>query len=646
MANFFTTRATEQVKLNEAFLGIVTPDPIACFLQPAAGDDGLYRRLIHIQGPPGSGKTTIARLFEFSTLATLMQATNNVSQSPKSGSYSELVGPMSKCGALADGAIRVLGCRLPMESDYRELWQLPYQEGIRNDLLFRLIQARAILAWFNQLGRSGIAPADVSIVPRADSHAPLMYIGGATGAGVLERAKEVESAVYRIVGALLPPEAEQIADQLIAPYAPFDTIESFVLREGIAQLSFTAKTLRPLLILDDAHFLHQPQLASVRTWLIRRQLNLGRWILARLDLLKPQELFESLSDDSTTVTIPGITADRDIVYINLQNTNRKENRKLFRSMADQMSRKYLRQMRIFEQNDIHDLQSILPERIESLAPSFISKLEQSVQTLARRTRINKSRLKEFEVLAEDYLKGRQVHSDELKLAIVRILIHRYTKRTPQTELFNEDTDIEPNKPLKVDLSVFDGACIHLLHEFQRPYYVGFDSLANAASENAETFLQIASKFVETAENLLMKQRSSVIPAKEQHRLLVERSAKIVSDWNFPEHRRVRTISDWIAKQCLERTLEGNAPLGHGANAYGIPLDEFERLVHDHPALAQVLKFGVAYNALILALGYECKNRQWCILELGGVYVVKEGLPFKRGGFIEGTSLALAKLLQD
>src|SRR5256885_9686430 len=49
---------------------------------------------------------------------------------------------------------------------------------------------------------------------------------------------------------------------------------------------------------------------------------------------------------------PGITADRDIVRINLQSAKRNESRKLFRGMADQMSRKYLRQMRIFEQNDI------------------------------------------------------------------------------------------------------------------------------------------------------------------------------------------------------------------------------------------------------------------------------------------------------
>ena len=144
----------------------------------------------------------------------------------------------------------------------------------------------------------------------------------------------------------------------------------------------------------------------------------------------------------------------------------------------------------------------------------------------------------------------------------------------------------------------------------------------------------------------MKQRSALIPPREQHRLLVERATKIINEWSFPEHRRVRAVCEWIAKLCCDRTLEGNAPLGHGANAIGIPGEDFERLGTDHPALAQVLKFAVAYNALTLVPSYECKNKPWCLLELGGVYIVKEGLPFKRGGFIERTAATLAQVLKE
>lgn len=166
MANPFTTRITEHIKENEAFLTLVTPDPVTFFLEPYAAGDGLYRRLVSIQGQPGSGKTTIARLFEFSTLATLLRGGPNET-------YSEVISPLQRCGAIHDGLIQILACRLPLESDYRELWQLPYAQNVRTELLQRLIQARAILGWFGQLRRAGVRPEAVSLEPRDETQAPL-----------------------------------------------------------------------------------------------------------------------------------------------------------------------------------------------------------------------------------------------------------------------------------------------------------------------------------------------------------------------------------------------------------------------------------------------------------------------------------------
>ena len=182
MANPFTTRATEFVKSNEAFLSLIAPDPLSFFLEPYASDNGLYRRLVSIQGQPGSGKTTIARLFEFSTLATLLRGGQNET-------YSGLIGPLQQCGAINNGLIQILGCRIPLESDYRELWQLPYAEGVRNELMQRLVQARAILAWFSQLRKAGIEPGSVSLEVRHETSAPLAFVGGSDGPQILARAE-------------------------------------------------------------------------------------------------------------------------------------------------------------------------------------------------------------------------------------------------------------------------------------------------------------------------------------------------------------------------------------------------------------------------------------------------------------------------
>ena len=68
MANPFEKRATEYLRDDEAFLAVVTPEPLATFLQKPAKEGRLYDRLAMIIGTPGSGKTTLARLFQFSTL--------------------------------------------------------------------------------------------------------------------------------------------------------------------------------------------------------------------------------------------------------------------------------------------------------------------------------------------------------------------------------------------------------------------------------------------------------------------------------------------------------------------------------------------------------------------------------------------------
>jgi hypothetical protein len=630
MANPFTTRATEFVKSNEAFLTLITPDPLSSFLEPYAKDDGLYRRLVSIQGQPGSGKTTIARLFEFSTLSTLLRGGANQT-------YSELIGPLQRCGAIRSGQSQILGCRLPLESDYRELWQLPYSDGVKNELMQRLIQARAILAWFSQLRKASVDPSAISLEVKQEMPAAMTFVGGSGGQGVFNRARAVEAAIYRVIGALLPPSESTIEREIVEPYRPFAVIDGIRLSPIAAQQTSAAMLLRPLVILDDAHFLHAPQLENLKTWLIRRELVIGRWILSRLDVLQPKELFESLSSIETDVNLPGITAGRDIVRINLQGTKRTESRRNFRTMSREMSRKYLGQMKIFAENSITGLDNILPEKVDPISPSNYEKLVASVKSSARRFHLSSARVKELEAMVDQDLAGRSDSQNDMRWAMVRILVHRYAKRTPQAALFPDDEGPEPSKPLRADLGVYDGARIQLLHDYNRPYYVGFDALSDAGSENIETFLHLASHIVEASENLLIKQKPSAIAAREQHNLLIERAKMVVDSWNFPEHRRVRALANWIAERCKTRTLEPNAPLGAGANAYGIMQEDFARVGQQHPILANVLKFAVAYNAITLVPNYPCKEKVWCLLELGGVFIVQSGLPFKRGGFVEGTT---------
>src|SRR5207237_8482743 len=109
----------------------------------------LYDRLVLLRGTPGSGKTTLARLFEFPSLCTLL-----VNES--FAGYKELNASLSTCRAIEDRRPKVLGCRLPLETDYRDLWEFPYSEELKSNLMTALLQARTVLGWFRHLRAAGI----------------------------------------------------------------------------------------------------------------------------------------------------------------------------------------------------------------------------------------------------------------------------------------------------------------------------------------------------------------------------------------------------------------------------------------------------------------------------------------------------------
>src|ERR1700730_4778599 len=245
MDNPFERRATEQVRNEEAFLSLVSPEPITTHLRKFGATGQLYDRLVIVLGTPGSGKTTMAKLFEFPMVSILLR--NSSSQAHRA-----LLTALSECGSIQNGSPTVLACRLPLESDYREIWELPYSEEFKDALLKAIVQARAILGWFRHLSRTGISPDKVQVLTTGGSDAAFEAIGGFSGDVVLRKAQEVERAVYRVVGSLLPPEQKDLDPQVTQAYRPFDVIDRFLIPfgDGLQNLE-----IRPLIVLDDAHTL-------------------------------------------------------------------------------------------------------------------------------------------------------------------------------------------------------------------------------------------------------------------------------------------------------------------------------------------------------------------------------------------------------
>jgi hypothetical protein len=641
-ANPFAQRATERLRDEEAFLEIVSPEPLSTFLADAGRSGALYEMLAVIAGAPGSGKTTLARLFQLPTLVTLLR-------NRSFASYRPLLGALASARALIDERPTLLAGRLPMESNYRDMWEFPYDADLKIGLLTKLIQARAVLAWLRGLHAAGVTESDVQFVPREDVAAAITSIGGTDGVGVGERAREVEAAVYAVTGALVAPGAGALPSAALGAYEPFDVIERVLVKLELNG-DFQELSLRPLLILDDAHALHPLQFEGVKRWLARRELRVARWILTRLDVLTPREVLQQVYARVENES-PALMGTRDVLPIALQSSlqDRRDNRNRFRKMAKDMAGRYLRRMPLFERRGLRRLEDLLSTEEPTLPRGKIEELRSSIDKAQRRLGITASRRQLLEEEIDRYVASTKatIVPPDVALGMLNVMMHRYANRVPQGSLFVGEPgrdDPDPARPVTAKRDIVAAARLHLLHQLERPFYYGIDVLADASTENAEQFLQLARRFVEVAEVQLTRGRQAMLSASSQHKHLRDRALELLRQWSFPYNRRVRRLTEEIGSRCIEASLRPNAPLGAGANAYGIRQEEFDNIAHTHADLARVLQFGVAYNAITLVANYYCKNETWCLLELGGVAIVAAGLTLQRGGFLEGSADELARIL--
>ena len=636
MANPFEKRATEYLPNDEAFLPVVTPEPLATFFQKPAEEGRLYDRLAVVIGTPGSGKTTLARLFQFSTLTTLLHNRNMTN-------YKPLIDTLAACEAIAHEHPKLIGGRLPLEAEYRDFWEFPYPEDLKTNMMIALLQARTVLAWLRNIQAAGVKLDRVEIVPRPDADAALTAIGGKTGLSLLDRAREVEAAIYEISAALMPPNLRDIDSKATTAYRPFDVIEAFCIADGDE-----GRSIRPLAIFDDAHSLHPDQFLALQRWLARRELKVSRWILTRLDTLTPGEV---LLDQKDNADESGLKRSREITVIRMQGgeRDRKSTRRAFRKMAKDMAGRYLGQMEIFNRRRLHNLGDLLSTAAESIPHGKHQHLRKYVDTLQHHCGVSADRRNRLEKEVDDYLASSGETGEDLRLGILSVLFERYAKRTlPSQSSLLEDVpvDTEPSRPLKVDAGVADGARIHLLHKYERPYFFNIDTLCDASSENAEQFLQLTAELISRLETRLIRDKPAMLTSSDQHQLLRQRAKRMVEEWNFPQVQFVRRLADGIADKCLTKSLEGNASLGGGPIAFGIPQEEFNTIPKTYPRLAQVLQFGVAYNAFVLVPNHGTKKRLWCLIELGGVLLLHYGLTIRRGGFLERRAADLERLLEE
>ncbi len=623
MANPFLRRATEYVRDDASFLSIVSPTPLTTFLAKSQHKDDVFEVPVRIIGSPGSGKTMLATLAEFKMVEAILKDLSNPTNRT-------LAAALAKAGFLESEVPRVAAVRVPMESEYHEFWELPYEPAVRTKLAFWLVQARAMLGLIRNLTANRTRGLDgIRFVPRADYEAHLEQIGGLTAEGVRDRALAVQRAIYSIGAGLRPPKLADLPEDATAPYAPFDAIQR-------VSIDWRGKEIdvSPLVMLDDVHALHHDQLEAMFETLSHREMRFGRWMMMRLDALSPGAVLRSPGAQPSH----GRTTGRDFVDIRMQvNEEGKKGaaRSQFRTMAKDMAKRYLPLVETLRNRGATDIERLLPSEPPTVSAGQLRTFAEKVDREQSKLGVSSVRRAEIDQLVADFL-GRSASYDngpEVALAMVRILMHRYAVRIARAapSLF-EEFDPDPKTPLKADADVAHGARLHLHHELGRPFHFGIDDICDASNENAEVFLQYAGELVANIETRAIRNEELPLPSRVQQKVLSGKARKIMEGWAFPQATRVRSLVDTIAKDCLAESQLPNAPLGAGANAVAILEEEMQTLPLDDE-LGAVLKHAIANGAITIEREYGQGGKLWALIELTGTVSLVHGLTYNRGGFL-------------
>ncbi|AON52325.1 hypothetical protein [Herbaspirillum seropedicae] len=642
MDNPFEKRASESILGPRSLLPLVSPGPMDYFYSPQR--KALFEKLTIWIGSPGCGKTTLARTLELDSLLVL-------GTSPTVNK--ELAMFLADIGVLEDGAPSLLTHRIPMTTNFRSIWELPYSTDLREDLLRAFVQSKSVLGWMRQLERAEIDLDDVEIVLREDAESARAVMRTGNAREFRDYARTIELGVFKIVTALVPPSEEVFTQQMLnSRYDVFEEIIGIKIKRW-PEGQWKESILKPMVVIDDAHELHPNQYIHLRDWLKSRVITISRWIMCRLDIVAPEDYRDAVvrdSPDGENLT-PGSKHGRDY-YVKLMQTTGARIRQ-FRKMSSDIADRYFARLPSFAENSVKSLAQALLVNTPKLSASHLSELKKEIDKLAGNPHIAPGRLAA--------LKSRVPISlpEDEQLAILRILLHREINNSPQLTLLDmepqvvqvEEREIDDDDPSgeaiekgKVRASVAEGARIQLMHQYKRPFYFGLDKLSDASDTNIEQFISLTGPLVSELMTKIIRRKSADLTPLAQHLSLQKTAQDTMNEWDFPYRDNVQVLVNWIADRCLERTMLGHAPLDDGANAFGVLQEEMDAVLNNSGRMARILHFAFAYKALVMVPHYNCKKKRWCLLELGGIPILAKGLTLSRGGFVEGKISDLDSLI--
>ena len=625
MANPFQKRASEFQRSDAEFLTTLTPELFRNALESSRDPQRLLSQTTVFSAPPGTGKTTLARFFQYTTLRRLQELVRRENEE----SYKELHQFAEERGFIRDGQVVVCGARVSMERDYRELSMLGYSPERANDVMISMLSARAILVWKQMFVDSRVPLESVRIQPTTQGAVRLERMGGTSLDALARRAAAVETIIYEATARFIPPSEIELLTSLEESFFPLLAIEAFIV-DGLSE------PITPLLMIDDAHWIDKTQHDELMNHLTSRDVAIGRWIFQRMEALNVDETLLWGGGVASTATTKRGRDYEDIRLTQALYEQRGPARVRFRRAAEAVSSRYMRHLPDLTRHGVTSLNS-LKLKVEP-TPQQVEEVSGLPERVARELAIPRPQLEQIRDRVYTFLARKpDLNLQVMSPAMMNILLHRqarHNRTQTQRALFGGDESMAEPAAVEPDMEIAAGAQVHLWHHYGVPFFAGFDTVADLGTENVETFLQLAWQLVRLLETQAVRgEDPERMTVKQQHDVLQKEARHIVEAWSFPHAMDVRCLAHRIAEVCLERSLRPNAPLGGGANAIGIERSDFKGVVGDRK-LADALFYGMAYSAFTLIPDRRAMGKVWSLIELGGPMIAYHGLTTRRGGFVE------------
>lgn len=592
--NAFLSRFSDRTGLKKTtFLQMYAPQIVRELLK---NENLLMPKATWLLGIPGSGKTSILRLFSFDIVHDVIK---------HKSTYSEIYDVLKESKIILDDQIRYLGIYLPIDDIYSEAANVIIDDIDNDRIFYTIFDLRVAKQLILALKLFNGSDATIIVEIPSERMPPTIFSQDTNVDDLLIKIQQQEKLISQLLnsfpGTPIPKELE-----LHSRISAFDLLN--------AQINYHNTNF--IFMIDDAHELYRPQFAQLSKVFQRREISFPRWIATRKHILPLEMLLDSSA---------GTTDQRETETIDLDENIFKGQPALFRKFIKILIDKRLKLTDALVAYTSEDIQKFISSNLD------IKKLDNSNELKDQKhdaIKISKRILYDLPELS-NYINNNEIDIDPIDAELLLIKSHRAVLKNQQS-LFN----------LEDEVSTKDRQAAEMFWKkrMNLPLYYGFEDILSAANGNVEQFMRVFSFFIDRLIYREELNKNLEISSQEQKKIFKKVTSHYINNiiLRLQYGNKIYQLIDNLCRFFNMRTFEPNAPHAPGITQFAILASEIRQLRGDQNVeLQKVLTIAVAYNVIIAeppqhqgAKGSEKKHR----FSVNRLLCIHYELPLQKGDF--------------